>query len=148
MAVSALQERLFASVMPVPEAGCWIWMKAMRWDGYGKATHQGCRGIGAHRWAWEVVNGPIPKGLNVLHRCDVKSCVNPDHLFLGTQKENLADCRAKGRWHGKNQNSAKTHCVRGHPLSGDNLYLHGLRRHCRTCRADDDRHRKSLRRKA
>lgn len=53
--------------------------------------------VGAHRWAWEDEHGPIPKGLCVLHRCDVPACVRPDHLFLGTQVENIADMFAKGR---------------------------------------------------
>jgi hypothetical protein len=51
----------------------------------------------AHRYAWELTYGPIPEGLSVLHRCDVPRCVRPDHLFLGTQADNLADMTAKGR---------------------------------------------------
>jgi hypothetical protein len=120
-------------------------MKALHRQGYGKHFAKG-KTIIAHRWAWEIVNGPIPDGLLVCHKCDVTSCVNPDHLFIGTQKENLKDCRDKGRWHGMNQFIKKTHCLRGHPLSGDNLYLHRGKRHCRACRAADDRARKLAKR--
>lgn len=64
-------------------------------------------------------NGPIPEGMQVLHRCDVPYCVNPEHLFLGTDKENHRDKTAKGRhWQ-----SLKTHCPKGHPYAGDNLYV-------------------------
>ena len=66
--------------------------------GVGKA-HSGERGrrVYAHRWAWEQANGPIPDGMMVLHRCDNPACWNIDHLFLGTQADNMADMRAKKR---------------------------------------------------
>ena len=51
----------------------------------------------AHRFMWEALNGPVPDGLFVLHRCDVQNCVNPSHLWLGTHAENMADCKSKGR---------------------------------------------------
>lgn len=53
----------------------------------------------AHRASWELHNGPVPEGLMVLHHCDVRNCVNPEHLFLGTNKDNLEDCARKGRMH-------------------------------------------------
>lgn len=64
--------------------------------GYGQLTRDGKK-IYAHRDAWEKANGPIPKGMHVLHRCDNPPCVNPEHLFLGTHTDNMHDMIAKGR---------------------------------------------------
>lgn len=79
---------------------CWNWIGAMASSGYGKigaGGHSG-RTLSAHRVAWEIEHGqPVPNGLQVLHRCDNKKCVNPKHLFVGTQKDNLIDCLLKGR---------------------------------------------------
>ena len=55
------------------------------------------RTVSSHRYAWELWEGPIPNGMNVLHRCDNRRCCNPAHLFLGTQQENMLDMYAKGR---------------------------------------------------
>lgn len=66
-------------------------------DGYGALWFKN-RTYLAHRLAWEATNGPIPAGLNVLHKCDNPPCCNPNHLFLGAQQDNVDDCIAKGRW--------------------------------------------------
>lgn len=68
-------------------------------SGYGKIGSGGHSGrtLSAHRAAWEIVHGEIPGKLQVLHRCDNKKCVNPQHLFLGTQSDNILDCIRKGR---------------------------------------------------
>jgi hypothetical protein len=77
---------------------CWLWTGAIR-SGYGVIGLGGKYGKAAyaHRLSWEWANGPIPDGLCVLHRCDVRNCLRPDHLFLGTKPENLEDMTAKGR---------------------------------------------------
>lgn len=75
--------------------GCWPW-KGAKVSGYGKITITG-RIWRAHRRAWFLVNGPIPPALDVLHHCDNRPCCRPDHLFLGTNADNIADRVAKGR---------------------------------------------------
>lgn len=82
--------------IPVTESGCWLWLGGCDEDGYGKAKVNK-KHIRAHRWAWMLFCGEIPANLWVLHRCDVPSCVNPDHLFLGTNLENVDDRERKGR---------------------------------------------------
>lgn len=76
--------------------GCWLWTGAMNTSGYGKVM-RGKKHKGAHRVSWERVNGPIPDDLCICHKCDVRRCVNPDHMFLGSIRDNFDDMRAKGR---------------------------------------------------
>lgn len=76
---------------------CWIWRGAKNRRGYGHICRNGKR-IQAHQASWEIHFGPVPRGLWVLHKCDVPSCVNPSHLFVGTPKDNAQDCIRKGRW--------------------------------------------------
>ena len=80
---------------------CWLWAASKRNKGYGAFVWADVDGNiiqgQAHRFAWEMENGPIPAGLCVLHRCDTPACVRVDHLFLGTKAENNADMSAKGR---------------------------------------------------
>lgn len=89
-------ECFWDKVLPEPNSGCWLWTGATHHSGHGifSVNH---RTLGAHRWAWIHYRGPIPDGLYVCHKCDVPPCVNPDHLFLGTQLDNLQDMAAKGR---------------------------------------------------
>jgi hypothetical protein len=82
------------------ESGCVLWLGATSaGTGYGKVRLSNPRRlVGAHRLAWELAHCPIPDGLCVLHRCDVRTCVNPDHLYLGTKRDNARDMVSRGRW--------------------------------------------------
>jgi hypothetical protein len=83
----------------VKTSGCWLW-QGDKWarpeHGYGRIWLNGRR-VKAHRVAWELYVGPIPPGQHVLHKCDVRLCVNPEHLFLGTKIDNNTDRDQKGR---------------------------------------------------
>jgi DNA-binding XRE family transcriptional regulator len=91
-----VETRLWKSYEPEPNTGCWLWCLTLNRDGYGlvntlRKTRQ------AHRVAYELAIGPIPDGKCVLHRCDVPPCINPSHLFLGTNAVNMADRDRKQR---------------------------------------------------
>ena len=103
-----LRVRFWKKVNKKAGNSCWEWTGATnRNGGYGQI---GVRGkiIRAHRLSWVWVNNKIPKDMHVLHKCDNRVCVNPDHLFLGTQKDNMQDCVRKGRFAGNNNNNTPT----------------------------------------
>jgi hypothetical protein len=94
-AVKTLDD-LFKKCVPEPNTGCHIWLGATGLTGYGRTWFRK-KTITTHRVAYLLAFGEIPDGMVVCHKCDMPSCCNPGHLFLGTQAENLLDMRAKGR---------------------------------------------------
>lgn len=103
-----LSEKIEKNTIRIPESGCWIWMSTLNTGGYGKTGLGRGSHLSAHRVSYEQKFGPIPKDKFALHTCDIKCCVNPDHIFLGTQKENMEDKvrknrQAKGENHGRHK---------------------------------------------
>lgn len=94
--IDSLPQRIQRKIWPEPMSGCWLWSGSTMWSGYGRVCI-GRKNAYVHRVVWVEVHGPIPDGLQVLHRCDNPPCCNPDHLFLGTSADNVADKLAKGR---------------------------------------------------
>ncbi len=90
---SATTESRFRALVDTSGDGCWLWKGAKHWNGYGGMWPN----VLVHRLAWELANGPIPNGMQVLHRCDVRHCVRPEHLFLGAHDDNMADMVEKRR---------------------------------------------------
>lgn len=88
---------LMQNYMPIPEAGCWIWMGGWGGRGYGKVNKNGKTVCMPHRLFYAMHVGEIPDDLLVLHKCDTPVCCNPDHLFLGTHQDNADDRVRKGR---------------------------------------------------
>lgn len=127
-------ERFWKLVDKTPASGCWLWTgpKTKR-GGYGESS------LGqAHRVAFLLTVGPIGHGLFVCHRCDTPLCVNPAHLFLGTNNDNVADMIGKGRQRSKHSDSWKNgRCQRGHDVTRpEGVITQRIRGiDCRTCRA-------------
>ena len=121
-------------------SGCWLWLGSVGKLGYGYVGGHDK----AHRFSYELYKGPIPTGLYVLHKCDIKHCVNPDHLYTGTQADNIGDILARGSaWQ---IDLTRTECSRGHPLSGDNLRIVKGKgwRQCKTCNRNNLRDRRAF----
>lgn len=115
---------------------CIEWLGQRKFDGYGVIRFRSGgrqRNMTASRFLWKTVKGDIPKGLFPLHGCDNPPCINLDHLYLGTHQQNMDDMKRRGRH--RSGNTIKTHCKRGHPLTGENLVLRlgGRQRACRIC---------------
>lgn len=105
--------RRFWSKVEIDESDkCWLWHADLTWNGYGLFWFEGTM-VPAHRIAWRLShdNVEIPSGMVICHKCDVRSCCNPDHLFLGTYQDNSNDCIAKGRT-AKGERGGNSHLTR------------------------------------
>lgn len=140
-----VEERFLDFVSPEPNSGCWLWGGSCDRKGYGQ-LRLAQRGPGSLQYAThislQIVGRPVPNGLSACHTCDNPGCVNPDHLFIGTHKENMADCVAKGRSSKppiavKGQGRLTDRCRKGHPLTADDIYqIPKGGQSCRQCRRD------------
>ena len=124
--------RLEERSIPVPWSGCTIWLGGTN-QKYGLMRvgprHENKQEY-VHRLAYQLQTGqPIPDGFEVCHKCDITVCINPNHLFLGTESANMLDSVAKNRhrWKGR------THCLQGHELTNNNLTKEVGRKRCLTC---------------
>jgi hypothetical protein len=115
---------------------CWIWTGALNERGYGRFHLSGNRSVRAHRFAYELFKGAIPKGCELDHLCGTRACVNPEHLEAVVHRTNLlrgATITAR--------NAAVTHCPKGHPYTEANTYRKRSNngRNCRTCQSQSER---------
>ncbi len=125
--------RFLSRISPEPNSGCWLWTGDYHSNGYGQLEKH-MRPRRAHRFAYEAFVGPIPDGLVIDHKCQVRCCVNPDHLEPVTSGENTRRGVQRIRFKTPKPRARKTHCKRGHELSGDNLRPFDLARGRHACR--------------
>lgn len=130
------------------ETGCWEY-QGVNSSGYGQIQIDGTFYY-VHRLSMmiQLKSESIPDNLHTLHKCNNRCCWNPEHLYLGTNDDNIDDMVRAGR--GRSGNSDKTHCKHGHEFTPANTYYcmgsHGERRQCRTCKAILDKERKERKR--
>lgn len=121
------------------EKGCFLFQGKTTKNGYGRVQINNVETY-IHRFSYSYFKMEIPEGLKVLHTCDIPNCWNPEHLFLGTQKENMHDMLNKGRGFYQNRNN----CSKGHEYTLENTYIHKTTkaRTCKICRREYDRNRR------
>lgn len=107
-----------------PNSGCWIWLGRTWHTGYGVIRHCG-KSVAAHRYMYALYNGEFHDDMDVLHICDVRSCVNPNHLRLGTHSDNMKDMYKKGRRSQKGENNGGAKLTLGQVREIRSLYKEG-----------------------
>jgi len=128
-----LPARFWAKVR-VLDSGCWEWVAARDTYGYGQYSPVHDKPVGAHRFAYERLIGPIPPPLVTDHLCRNRACVNPEHIQPVTNRENTL------RGIGPSAiNAVKTHCIQGHAFDDTNTWIHRGTRWCRTCGRESTR---------
>ena len=130
----SVPDRFLNKISPEPNSGCFLWTGALSGTGYGSSwdKRQG-KVRPAHIIMWERENGPVPKGMELDHKCRVPSCVNPRHLEPVSHRENLRRGSQRGGVILAALQKAKTECPRGHEYTAQNTYVLSGRRSCRTC---------------
>lgn len=127
---SRLPQRFWDKCSVATGTGCWMWSACTCDGGYSRFDFDGSLRLG-HRFAYQVLVGDVPDGLQLDHLCRTRNCVNPEHLEPVTGRVNIlrgVSFAAK--------NAIKTHCKKGHPFDDDNVYLWRGSRYCVVCRAD------------
>jgi hypothetical protein len=127
--VPTREERFFSHVDKNGPGGCWLWIGGVANNGYSKFWDEG-HFISGHRFSYEHFKGPIPKGMCIDHLCNIRNCVNPEHMIVATNAENILRSTGPAA-----KNALKTHCPKGHPYDASNTYAmnDGRGRACRTC---------------
>jgi hypothetical protein len=131
--IAASVARFERSYVPVPHAGCWLWLCSVSPNGYATMrdgrSYRDAKTVQAHRFSYELHRGPVPAGLQLDHKCRTRSCVNPDHLEAVTQRENLLRGDTVTA-----RNASATACPKGHPYSEHNTgRTRAGARVCKTC---------------
>lgn len=114
-----LPDRFWDKVMPEPNSGCWLWTGSLNEKGYGQFSWEG-KPVKAHI----MTTGPVPNGMERDHKCRIRSCCNDAHLEIVTHAENMKRTSLY---------TQKEFCAKGHPLSGENLYVDKNKRQCKAC---------------
>lgn len=129
-------ERFHHYAMPEPNSGCWLWTGTIEWHGYGRICVK-TKHIYAHRFAYSTFRQAVPVGLELHHRCHNRACVNPDHLETIDPAHHVHLTLHETAVLRSNFKRNQTHCMRGHPLSDENLRITKRgQRACKTCARD------------
>lgn len=126
--VKPVLDRIFSRTIKT-ETGCFEWQGSLSDTGYARISYQRKTRLGA-RLVMELIHGNIPRTLQACHSCDNRKCINPDHIWIGTQKQNQQDAIRKKRYTGQ----AKTHCIIGHEYTIENSIFYGANKQKRRCR--------------